>query len=46
MNMKTDDTIVRLEDVHLSFGQAEVLRGINLTVDRGNAVSIIGPSGS
>ncbi|OWO93050.1 phosphate ABC transporter ATP-binding protein [Rhizobium esperanzae] len=46
MNTKSDDAIVRLEDVHLSFGQTEVLRGIDLTVNRGNAVSIIGPSGS
>ncbi|AVC49185.1 UNVERIFIED_ORG: polar amino acid transport system ATP-binding protein [Rhizobium sophorae] len=46
MNAKTDETIVRLEDVHLSFGQTEVLKGIDLTVNKGNAVSIIGPSGS
>ncbi|RUM05641.1 amino acid ABC transporter ATP-binding protein [Rhizobium chutanense] len=46
MNTTKDEAIVRLEDVHLSFGQTEVLKGINLTVNRGNAVSIIGPSGS
>ena len=46
MNAKTDETIVRLEEVHLSFGQTEVLKGIDLTVNKGNAVSIIGPSGS
>ncbi|WP_221153788.1 amino acid ABC transporter ATP-binding protein [Rhizobium lentis] len=46
MNTKTNETIVRLEDVHLSFGQTEVLKGIDLAVNRGNAVSIIGPSGS
>lgn len=46
MNTKNDEPIVRLDDVHLAFGQTEVLKGINLTVHRGNAVSIIGPSGS
>jgi len=38
--------IVRLVDVHKSFGAAEVLRGISLTVEKGQAVCIIGPSGS
>jgi polar amino acid transport system ATP-binding protein len=38
--------IVRLVDVHKSFGTVEVLRGISLAVGRGEAVCIIGPSGS
>jgi polar amino acid transport system ATP-binding protein len=38
--------IVRLADVHKSFGAVEVLRGISLAVRRGEAVCIIGPSGS
>jgi len=38
--------VVRLVDVHKSFGAAEVLRGISLAVDKGEAVCIIGPSGS
>ena len=38
--------IVRLVDVHKSFGQVEVLRGISMTVKRGEAVCVIGPSGS
>ncbi|WP_429941220.1 amino acid ABC transporter ATP-binding protein [Agrobacterium vitis] len=46
MIANTDNAIVRLEDVHLSFGQTQVLKGIDLTVNKGDAVSIIGPSGS
>lgn len=38
--------LVRLRDVHLSFGATQVLKGIDLDVFRGQAVSIIGPSGS
>jgi len=38
--------IVRVADIHKSFGSVEVLRGISLTVGKGEAVCIIGPSGS
>src|SRR5947208_2723779 len=38
--------ILKLSDVHKSFGGTEVLRGISLTAARGDAVCIIGPSGS
>ncbi len=38
--------IVRLVDVHKSFGAVEVLKGISFEVGRGEAVCIIGPSGS
>ncbi|TWB53083.1 amino acid ABC transporter ATP-binding protein (PAAT family) [Rhizobium sp. ERR 922] len=41
-----NNAIVKLEDVHLSFGHTQVLKGIDLTVNKGDAVSIIGPSGS
>ncbi|MGV1754605.1 amino acid ABC transporter ATP-binding protein [Agrobacterium sp. CG674] len=46
MTASTDTAIVKLEDVHLSFGNTQVLKGIDLTVNKGDAVSIIGPSGS
>jgi ABC-type polar amino acid transport system ATPase subunit len=33
-------------DLHKSFGQVEVLRGVSLSVDRGEVICVIGPSGS
>jgi len=38
--------MVRLEGVHKSFGDNEVLKGIDLTVDQGEVLVVIGPSGS
>jgi polar amino acid transport system ATP-binding protein len=35
-----------LEDVHKSFGALDVLRGVSLSVKRGQVVCVIGPSGS
>jgi len=34
------------KDLHLSFGTNKVLRGVNLHVDAGSTVTVIGPSGS
>ena len=38
--------VVRLEGVHKSFGDNEVLKGIDLSVASGEVLTIIGPSGS
>ena len=38
--------MVRAQQVHKSFGHAEVLKGIDLEVARGEVLCIIGPSGS
>lgn len=38
--------MIRLIDVHKSFGSIEVLKGINLHVKEGEKLVIIGPSGS
>jgi ABC-type polar amino acid transport system ATPase subunit len=40
------EPILELEDVHKSFGKLEVLKGIDLSVARGDVVCVIGPSGS
>ncbi|ROO88843.1 amino acid ABC transporter ATP-binding protein (PAAT family) [Actinocorallia herbida] len=41
-----DGPMVLSEGVHKSFGRTEVLRGIDLAVDRGEVMCVIGPSGS
>ena len=38
--------VVRIADLHKSFGEREVLRGIDLEVAAGEVVCVIGPSGS
>ena len=38
--------MLQIKDVHKSFGQNEVLKGVSLTVNKGDLIAIIGPSGS
>ncbi len=40
------DTMVKAEGVHKRFGRLEVLKGIDLEVERGEVMCILGPSGS
>lgn len=44
--MSEDDVIVRIKDLHKSYGELEVLRGIDIDVHRGEVVVVLGPSGS
>ena len=37
--------LLRLENIHKNFGKLEVLRGIDLTLEKGKKVAVIGPSG-
>lgn len=40
------EEIVKVENLHKSFHSLKVLKGINLSVGKGEIVSVIGPSGS
>ncbi|RPI34584.1 MAG: amino acid ABC transporter ATP-binding protein [Chloroflexota bacterium] len=40
------EPIIRIENIHKYFGHVHALRGVSLTVDKGEVVVIIGPSGS
>jgi polar amino acid transport system ATP-binding protein len=42
----TDSKTLTLEDVQKSFGDLHVLRGIDMEVNRGSVVCVLGPSGS
>ncbi len=37
--------LLRLENIHKNFGNLEVLKGIDLTLEKGKKVAVIGPSG-
>jgi polar amino acid transport system ATP-binding protein len=38
--------MIRIEDIHKHFGENHVLKGVSLTIEKGEVVCIIGPSGS
>ena len=41
-----DQPIISIKDVHKSFGNLEVLKGVSIDVMKGEVICIIGPSGS
>jgi polar amino acid transport system ATP-binding protein len=42
----TGGPIVRIQDLHKSFGSLDVLQGVDMEVQKGEVVVILGPSGS
>ena len=43
---KDQEVMIELKDLHKSFGQNQILKGVDLKVNRSEVVVIIGPSGS
>ncbi len=47
MTAQTADTpVIRIRNLHKSYGSLEVLKGVDLTAPKGHVVSLIGSSGS
>jgi len=46
MNWTDDQPMISIKDLHKSFGELEVLKGVSLDVMKGEVICIIGPSGS
>src|SRR3984893_2786376 len=43
---RMENDMIQIKNLHKQFGQLEVIKGIDLAVDKGNTIVIIGPSGS
>lgn len=41
-----ENTIIQVKNIHRSFGNLEVLKGINMDIQKGEIVSIVGKSGA
>lgn len=38
--------MLEIKNIHKSFGGNEILKGVDLAIDKGDVVVILGPSGS
>jgi branched-chain amino acid transport system ATP-binding protein len=45
-DLKEGDTILKIDDIHMSFGKVEALAGVSMEVKKGEIHSIIGPNGA
>ena len=43
---ESGDILLAVENLHVSYGQVQALRGISLDVRQGNLISVIGPNGA
>lgn len=46
MTIINDTPVVRIEQLHKSFDEHEVIKGVDMVVKKGEVVAILGPSGS
>ena len=46
MEIKNNMSLIEIKDVHKTFDNFDVLKGINLNIEKGQVVTIIGSSGS
>ena len=44
--MNENDVIIDVKDLYKSYGQTEVIKGVDMTVRKGEVICIIGPSGA
>lgn len=44
--MENNETILKVENIHKSFGDLEVLKGVSFDVKKGETICFIGPSGT
>ncbi len=44
--MSETDPVIEIRDLHKSYGELEVIKGVDITARRGDVVSLIGSSGS
>lgn len=46
MNRESPETLLQVDKLHLSFGTNAVLRGVDLSIVRGQLLGLVGPNGS
>lgn len=46
MSQKSDALVLEVQDLHKSFGDLEILKGISLSLYKGEVISLLGSSGS